>query len=634
MAFARASNAGRYLAGVVKTLVRPAARAGRVDGQGSTEAASLGGRLRAHKFELSMLALLLLTFAAIALEERLMVHEVKLAPEPAWPVQVNLHSDQAMGGKSSIAPDPRRAWSWRCELKPGYDYPYCSIELHFDPQWRGEGIDLSGMERISLSYAYSGRGESLRVNLKHHDERYGKRGLAAPVRFNTAEFEVRSDRRVAELYPEDFSVPEWWMEENNIAPEDGRPDFHNVVAFEIQTGTNAPLGQHEIALTSITLHGRYLTRAEFYQAWLGVWAAALGLFLVRRILVTRTALRREAEARQKAEAHLGVVMRQDPLTGLLNRHALSERASADLAVIEEEGATGAVCLIQLGKLRRTNEVIGHAAGDELLIEMSVRLRNAFGEAAPLGRIAGDDFVAFARSEAPLSREFASALVAELNQPFLYQGMELQPSASLGIAQFPGDGSTYSELLRAADLALRQAIEAPDQKYRFYDPALRGGASARIETLAGRQRTPLSRIETPTFVAHARTDLSIREGCRIAAAWPGRIALSLKLSASEWQEEWTAERILTQLELQKFPASRLVLELSEDVFLARAGATLKNLETLRKAGVRLSLTEFRNGFRPSAAATEFDVIRVAMPHLTATLSSGEKGFFEHRGRSAA
>lgn len=490
------------------------------------------------------------------------------------------------------------------------------------------------MERISIAYSYSGPGESLRVNLKNHDERFSKPGAPLTAKFNTAEFALVRGDAAADLHLADFSVAQWWITQNNIPLDFSRPDVSNVISFEIQTGTSAPLGRHEIAIESITMRGRYLTRAEFYQACLGLWAAALGLFLVRRILLTRTALRREAEARQKAEEHLDVVLRQDPLTGLLNRHSLAERVSADLPAIQEAGATGAVYLIQLGKLRAINDLVSYAAGDELLVEISNRLRKVFGDGAELGRIAGDDFVAFARSRIALPQQFASSLFAELNQPVFCQGVELQPTASLGIAQFPRDGATYSELLRAADLALQQAIQAAGERICFYDPALKDGPSARVARIQERQRAAEARVETPKFVAHARTDLSIREACRIAAGWPGGIALSLKLSPSEWREEWTAERIITQLELQNVPPSRLVLEVSEDVYLARAGATLKNLETLQKAGVRLSLTEFSNGFRPSDSHTEFHVIKVATPHLTAGLPDNEKSFFGQRRRSAA
>ena len=72
-----------------------------------------------------------------------------------------------------------------------------------------------------------------------------------------------------------------------------------------------------------------------------------------------------------------------------------------------------------------------------------------------------------------------------------------------------------------------------------------------------------------------------------------------------------------------------MELSETLFLARAGATLRNLQALHTAGVRLALTEFRNGFDPTSSSIRFDEIRADAAFLGGALSGGERKWLDRR-----
>ena len=380
-------------------------------------------------------------------------------------------------------------------------------------------------------------------------------------------------------------------------------------------------------------HGRppiVSARADFYLLLLAIWGAALGGFLLFRVAAAGRALRREVEARERAEEHAQALARHDNLTGFLNRHAFREELGTILASAAAVGRTGAVFLIEIGNLRSVNEVYGHAAGDDLLVESARRLQAWCAGGAVAARMGGNELALFVPGEDAVGEGQAAGLTARLNQAFACSGSNLNPGATLGAACFPNHGADYAALFRAADIALHEAKRAGGGSYRFYNSDLEGGASERIARIKGRERVLRASEERPSFLSHARTDLIVREGCRLAEGWPSESSLCLSLTAAEWQEDWTAERIVTQIEMSGLPRNRLAVELSETLFLARAGATLRNLQALQNAGVRLALTGFRNGFNPARSSIRFDEIRVDAAFLGASLSGGEKKLFERRG----
>jgi diguanylate cyclase (GGDEF)-like protein len=425
-------------------------------------------------------------------------------------------------------------------------------------------------------------------------------------------------------------VASWWLTEQELPLELSRPEFGNVVTLQFLTGTAPPLGRHEFAIHAVTLKERVLTQAEFYLLLLALWGTGLGGYLLFRIAAASQALRREVEARERAEEHAQALARHDNLTGFLNRHAFREELGAILSATGTFGRRGAVFLIEIGNLRSVNEVYGHAAGDGLLVESAQRLQTWCGDGAVAGRMGGNELALFLPGEDAVDEGQAGELTARLNQAFSCNGSNLNPGATLGAACFPDHGGDYASLFRAADIALHEAKRAGGGSYRFYNSDLEGGASERIARIKGRERVLKASEERPSFLAHARTDLIVREGCRLAADWPAETAISLSLTATEWQEDWTAERIVTQLEMSGLPRSRLTVELSETLFLARAGATLRNLQALQNAGVRLALTGFRNGFNPANSSIRFDEIRADGAFLGVSLSGAEKKLFERRG----
>ena len=145
---------------------------------------------------------------------------------------------------------------------------------------------------------------------------------------------------------------------------------------------------------------------------------------------------------------------RDPLTGLANRMLFNERAAAALLT---PGPVH-VLLLDLDDFKEVNDVLGHHAGDEMLVEVSRRLQKCVGPHGSVARLGGDEFVVLL-VDCNDSDTVAQRIVAALNAPVSIEGTLMRPGLSLGVASRGPGTMTSSELLRQADLAMYAAKEA-------------------------------------------------------------------------------------------------------------------------------------------------------------------------------
>ena len=208
-----------------------------------------------------------------------------------------------------------------------------------------------------------------------------------------------------------------------------------------------------------------------------LWNRAL-----RRAVAQRTdALQKELAERQRLETRLRTLAEHDPLTGLMNRAALTEALRRSLALAARQKWSVAVVFIDLDKFKAVNDSMGHAAGDELLRQIAARLQGCLRESDLLGRLGGDEFIVVAEAlrDGPRNAaELADKLLMQMKRPFVVEGQPLAMGFSAGVALFPGDGDTPESLIANADAAMYQAKE----QGRFRANLYQGGAPvAREET---------------------------------------------------------------------------------------------------------------------------------------------------------
>ncbi|MEK5146369.1 diguanylate cyclase [Psychrobacillus sp. FSL K6-4615] len=112
--------------------------------------------------------------------------------------------------------------------------------------------------------------------------------------------------------------------------------------------------------------------------------------------------------------------------------------------------------IDLDRCKNINDSFGHFTGDSLLMLVTARIKKFYNTTGELYRIGGDEFDVLIKGQAERTKmlENAKLLIQKVEEPFNIEEMEIHISCSIGIASFPLHGSSYKEIHRAADLALR------------------------------------------------------------------------------------------------------------------------------------------------------------------------------------
>ena len=162
----------------------------------------------------------------------------------------------------------------------------------------------------------------------------------------------------------------------------------------------------------------------------------------------------------------------DPLTGLLNRTAFEERFARVLRM-RKSGALGALMMIDLDGFKQVNDSFGHAAGDATLIETARKLRSAFRADDLLCRLGGDEFLVYLCDipDRKAIEEKAAFVCAILHKSF---SLDVQLSASMGIAVCPDDGGQLDQLYRKADLALYHVKDSGKDGFILYSETMGEG----------------------------------------------------------------------------------------------------------------------------------------------------------------
>ncbi|KIR64368.1 MULTISPECIES: putative bifunctional diguanylate cyclase/phosphodiesterase [Micromonospora] len=344
-----------------------------------------------------------------------------------------------------------------------------------------------------------------------------------------------------------------------------------------------------------------------------------------------------AELARVADEH-AYAATHDTLTGLANRRHLLDQGSEQLNARHADGVT-ALVLIDLNHFKEVNDTLGHAAGDQVLLQVADRLRGAAQGDDLVSRLGGDEFAVLLRGlPAPaVAAHRTEALLAALHEPLDVDGMRISVEASGGIAIAPASGG-MPELLRRADVAMYQAKRA-GQRIATYAPArdtadlgrltlggelpravadqeftvnfqpivdLGTGEVTSAEALA-RWHHPVHGIIDPLRFLEAveRSGLlpafaeAILDQALIAAnSWRDAgfdLPVAVNVSPRSLLDARFPGSVLARLRAHDLPPDRLVLELTETLTLSQLDVVDRVLSRLRDEGVRLALDDFGTGY---------------------------------------
>jgi diguanylate cyclase (GGDEF)-like protein/PAS domain S-box-containing protein len=178
---------------------------------------------------------------------------------------------------------------------------------------------------------------------------------------------------------------------------------------------------------------------------------------------------RDITDRKRAEEVISYQAYHDILTDLPNRMLFKDRLGLAVIQAKRKLTELAVMFIDLDRFKLVNDTLGHVKGDELLQQVSLRLKDCLRRGDTLARQGGDEFTIVLPElrDREDARIIADKFLECLVKPFDLDGHEVHISASIGIAIYPGDGESIDELLRHADIAMYQVKALGKNGHSFY-----------------------------------------------------------------------------------------------------------------------------------------------------------------------
>ena len=338
--------------------------------------------------------------------------------------------------------------------------------------------------------------------------------------------------------------------------------------------------------------------------------------------------------RHRSEARLAHLAYHDPLTGLPNRTNVEEQLARDLARAAREGGTVAALYLDLDHFKLVNDSLGHAAGDQVLIEVARRIRDVTRAGDLLARLGGDEFMLVCPGlDAHGAEAVAEKILQTLDDTLMLDGAEFQIGASIGVAIGPDDGAGAEDLLKHADTAMYAAKRAGRDSYALYSAGaedsrgkltltarlrralaedefvlhyqpvhdLATGRLCGLEALIRWQDPNLGFIPPDQFIPHAeQTGLITRIGawvieetCRQTAEWAQagfRPRNGWNASPRELRDESYADRVAEALARHGLDPSQMIIEVRESA-IHEVDRTMEMLGRLHRLGVKLAIDDF-------------------------------------------
>ena len=359
-------------------------------------------------------------------------------------------------------------------------------------------------------------------------------------------------------------------------------------------------------------------------------------------IVGGTAVLVDRTKQRESEEQVRHLLLHDPLSGLANRSLLEDRVGQALKHAQRKRLSFSLAAFRVDRFDTVESSLGHTDIGLLLKELGRRLQQAGRAEDTVAYLGSGAFAALLPGAAGPAEATAAVagLLTAVGEPVPVDHHELFLSVSLGVAIYPTDGSTTSELLRNADTAMRQASDAGGDRWQFFHPGLNEEQADRLaldaelhralegdqffleyqplvdtatEEIIGveglvRWRHPERGVLQPLDFIPVAEDSGIlpsigewvlREACMQGRAWHRQfgkpLRMAVNMSARQLHDEAFVDMVRRTLRATGFDAHALELEVTETAAMRDARHTAQILGALRTMGVRVALDDFGTGY---------------------------------------
>ncbi|TCS33777.1 PAS domain S-box-containing protein/diguanylate cyclase (GGDEF)-like protein [Paucimonas lemoignei] len=356
---------------------------------------------------------------------------------------------------------------------------------------------------------------------------------------------------------------------------------------------------------------------------------------------------------RKSEERIWYQANFDTLTGLPNRRLFRDRLEQEVRKAPRSPHTISLMFIDLDRFKEVNDLMGHDAGDQLLVQAAKRLIHCVRASDTVARLGGDEFTVILTELTDLAHveNVAQKILEALAEPFVLGKQTAYVSGSIGITLYDTDASTVEQLISNADQAMYAAKHAGRNQFRYFTPSMQElayrrltlahdlrtamasgqlevhyqpvidlatGQIAKAEALLRWTHPTLGKVEPTQFIPIAEEtglideigDWVFREAAACARQWQDKLGKTVQISINaspiqirsvESGKNWL--RHLGQLGLL---GSALAVEITEGLLLNASASVADKLFEYRDAGIQVALDDFGTGYSSMQYLKKFDI----------------------------
>jgi len=364
--------------------------------------------------------------------------------------------------------------------------------------------------------------------------------------------------------------------------------------------------------------------------------------------------------RKKDQQKLLNLARYDQVTQLPNRSMYWDFLSKSIATADRTNNNIAILLLDLDNFKQINDSLGHDAGDELLIQMAKKLSHCVREADIVARVGGDEFAILLLNprDTQVAANVAQKVLADIAQTFHIFSNDVSVRASIGIAIYPDDGTTATQLTKAADTAMYHAKSSGRNTFKYFSRAMHeriqhdmkmtqelhkaldgqqmsvhfqpqlqvnNNQLVGFEALIRWHHPKMGQVSPAEFIPVAETNgliTEIGDWCLMQALqqtknWNeklvngNRVNIAVNVSSLQFKQNKFAEHIINIVTSSGLPPELLELEITETAIMENPQQTIEDLHKLRAAGIRISMDDFGTGYSSLAQLKQLpiDVLKI-------------------------